>query len=121
MSSTTDSTTLAALSASEKVALTCSTVPAAGASDGAVELARTVMIGVPVATLDETTTLPPKIGCSATRSAVTPTASVIRPLPVLTARRAATSLPSELLGRRTAAGLLSPTSCASTAALGPVR
>jgi hypothetical protein len=88
LSSTTDSTMRAALSASEKVAVTCSTVPAPGASEGAVLLARTVMIGVPVATLDCTTTLPPKIGCSAVRSAVTPTASVIRPLPVLTARRA---------------------------------
>jgi hypothetical protein len=62
----------AALSASEKVAVTSWTVPAAGDSDGAVLLARTVMIGVPVATFDCTTTLPPKIGCSAVRSAVTP-------------------------------------------------
>ena len=108
----------AAVSAPEKVAVTCSTVPAAGDSVGAVLLARTVMIGVPVATLDCTTTLPPKIGCSAVRSAVTPTASVMSPLPVLTASRAAISLPSALLGSSTAAGLVEETSCASTVALG---
>jgi hypothetical protein len=50
---------------------------------------------------------------------VTPTASVTRPLPVLTASRAATSLPSALLGSSTASGLLLCTSSASTAALGP--
>jgi hypothetical protein len=96
-------------------------VPAAGDSDGAVEFARTAMIGMPAATLDDTTTAPPKIGCSATRSAVTPTASVIRPLPILMASRAPTSLPSTLLGSSTAAGDLSATSCASTAAFGPTR
>jgi hypothetical protein len=121
LSSATDSTIRAPRSEAENSAVTCSTVPAAGACEGVVLLARTVMIGVPVATLDCTTTLPPKTGCSAVRSGRTPTASVISPLPVLMARRAATSLPSALLGSSTAAGALSATSRASTAALGPAR
>jgi hypothetical protein len=59
---------LAAVSVSENVALICSTVPAPADSVGAVLFGRTVMIGVPVATLLCTVTLPPKMGCSATSS-----------------------------------------------------
>ena len=121
LASTTRSTTCAPRSASVKVSDSCSTAPAPACSTGAVELGRTVMMGVPVATVDCTATAPPKICCSATSSGVTPTASVSRPLPVFTASRAAISLPSAVLGMRTARGLLSATSWASAVALGATR
>ena len=103
--SSTRSRTLARLAASESVTETCSSAGCAAEGSGAVELGRMVMIGVPVATLDLTIHAPPKIGCSQTRSALTPTASVMTPPPVLTASRAATSLPSALQGIKTAAGI----------------
>jgi len=46
---------------------------------------------------------------------------VRKPLPILMARRPAISLPSGEEGMTTAAGDFSPTSCASTSALGATR
>src|SRR5664280_2692964 len=85
---------------------------------GAVELGRTVKIGVPACTVDCTMVEPPKIDCVATRSAETATASVMIPDPVLTAVRPAISLPSMEEAASTAAGDFSATSWASTSALG---
>ena len=76
------------------------------------------MIGVPVLIFEVTTIAPPKIGCVAVSSPSTAVASVIRPEPVLTARRPAISRPSAVLGTRTAAGAAEATSEASSSALG---
>ena len=81
--------------------------PAAGWA--AMAPTRTVMTGVPLTTVDSTTVDPPKTLCVATSSAplpVTSTASVIRPEPRRTARRAAISLPSMVDGEQDGAGAL---------------
>ena len=83
---------------------------------------RTAMIGVPVRTVECTVIEPPKFGCSATGApsapAVTLTASVSTPDPVLTASRPAISLPSVVPATSTAAGDVGATSCASSSAAG---
>ena len=79
---------------------------------------RTVMIGVPCVTLEWTIVDPPNTTCVAVRSAETSTASVMMPLPVRTARRPPTSLPSALEVTSTAAGARSATSAARTSTLG---
>jgi hypothetical protein len=76
------------------------------------------MIGVPLVTFACTIVEPPKIDWVATRSALTPTASVITPLSALIARRPAISLPSALEVMSTAAGDFSVMSCASSSAFG---
>ncbi len=93
----------------------------AGRGSGVIAFGRTVMIGVPVLTLDFTTIAPPKIDCSATRPSPMPTASVISPEPVLTASRPAISLPSAVLASSTAAGELEATRLASSSAFGATR
>jgi len=59
--------------------------------------------------------------CVAMAPAAMSTASVMMPLPVLTATRAATSLPSAVLATSTAAGDAVAMSCASTSAFGATR
>ncbi len=93
-------------------------------ASGVAEFGLTVMIGVPLVTFactvklpantDWVVTGPPSPGC-------TSTASVIRPESVLTARRAAISLPSPAEGTSTAAGEVFSTSWASTSAFGATR
>ena len=112
---------LAALAASLSSTPAGSISAAAGAGSAATELGRTATIGVPVRTVDWTLIAPPKMDCSATRPpspAVSPTASVITPEPILTASRPATSLPSPVAASSTAAGDFCPTSPASTSATG---
>jgi hypothetical protein len=124
-SSVTRSTIFAAVAEALSATVTSLRAPAAGAASGAVELGRTVMIGVPLVTFDCTMVEPPKIDCVATRSALTPTASVITPLSGLDRQRPAISLPSAVEVMSTAAGDFSVTSCASSSAFGattcPVR
>ena len=101
---------------------TASTAAAAGEASAATEFGRTAMIGVPVFTVEWTVTAPPKFGCSRHRRAVAPavtsTASVSTPDPVLTASRPAISLPSVVPAISTAAGDADPTSEASSSAAG---
>src|SRR4051794_39687682 len=78
-------------------------------------------MGVPVVTFECTMTAPANATWVAVPSAVISVTSVRKPLPVLTATRAATSLPSGEDGITTAAGDLSATSCASTSAFGATR
>ena len=121
MDSTTDSTILAPLAASETVTVSCSTTAAPACSTGGVELGRMVTRFVPTVTLALTSTPPPKTDCVAMPLASRSTASATRPLPVRTATRAATSLPSAEDGKSTATGLLSCTSWAMISAFGAVR
>ena len=121
LASTTLSTTFAPLAASDTETVRVSTSAAPVAASGGVEFGRTVMIGAPVATFDCTMVEPPKIDWVATKPSATPTASVMMPLPVLMAVRAATSLPSGLDATSTAAGHFSAISAASTSARGAAR
>ena len=66
-------------------------------------------------------TAPAKATWVAVPSAAISVTSVRKPLPVLTARRAAISLPSGEDGMTTAAGDFSATSWASTSAFGATR
>ena len=74
------------------------------------------MIGVPVVTVEWTTVEPPKTDCSATKPALTPTASVMMPEPVRTASRPAISLPSAVAGTSTPAAPDAWSSAACSAA-----
>ena len=80
------------------------------------------MIGVPFFTVECTVIAPPKFGWSASGApsvpAVTSTASVSTPDPVLTASRPAISLPSVVPAISTAAGDADATSEASSSAAG---
>ena len=89
---------------------TCSSVGLDGAASAAHLFGRRVRIGVPLVTADWTRTPPPKTCWSQTRSASTPTASLIKPEPVFTASRAATSRPSAVATMSTPAGEAEPTS-----------
>ena len=97
---------------------TSSRAPAPACGAAAIEFGRTVMIETGVVTFALTDMPPAKIDWVTDPSASTSTASVSRPLPVFSARRPATSLPSELEASSTATGDFSATSCASNSALG---
>ena len=107
------------------VAAKASTVPAPAACSGAAEFGLTVMIGVPLVTFACTVKLPANTLCVVTGEPPSPawtsTASVISPEPVLTARRAATSLPSPPDGISTVPGEVFSTSWASASAFGATR
>ena len=83
---------------------------------------RTVMTASAPLTVEWTVTEPPKFGlrhqAAPSGPAVTLTASVSTPAPVLTASRPATSLPSVDPASSTAAGDAGATSCASSSAVG---
>ena len=96
-------------------------MPAPSAASGVAELGFTQMIGVPLVTLACTVKLPAKTDWVVTPPSATSTASVIRPDSVLTARRAAISLPSAVEVTSTAAGEAESTSWARTSALGVTR
>jgi hypothetical protein len=116
---------LALFADSEMVTANSSALPAPSTCSGAAEFGFTVMTGVPEVTLACTLKLPANTLCVVTGAPPSPawtsTASVIRPEPVLTARRAATSLPSPPEGSSTAAGEVFSTSWASASALGATR
>src|SRR5919107_5780731 len=78
-------------------------------------------MGVPVVTRECTTVAPANATWVAVPSAAISVTSVRKPLPVLTASRAAISLPSAEDGMTTAAGCTDCTSEASTSALGATR
>ena len=88
------------------------------------ELGLTAMTGTPLETPAFTVKLPANTDCVVVivpPSTSTSTASVMRPDSDFRATRAAISLPSNVEGTSTAAGLLSATSWASASALGPTR
>ena len=103
------------MAASDAVNGTASTAAAPGDGSAVIALGRTAMTGVPAFTVEWTVIAPPKFGCSATGApsgpAVTLTASVSTPDPVLTASRPAISLPSVVPATSTAAGDAAATSC----------
>src|SRR6201996_3042710 len=121
-SATTRSTTVAALAASDAEKETASTAAAPADASGEIAFGRTAMIGVPALATECTVIAPPKFGCSATGApsgpAVTLTASVSTPEPVLTASRPAISLPSVVPAISTAAGDTEATREASSSAAG---
>src|SRR5687767_5824137 len=115
---------LAPLAASETSTETASTLPAPDVASGVTELGLTAMTGTPWETPAFTVKLPANTDCVVVivpPSTSTSTASVMRPDSDFRATRAAISLPSNVEGTSTAAGLLSATSCASASALGPTR
>ena len=117
-------TILAPLAASETSTLTASTVPAPAAASGLVEFGLTHTTGTPLVTTDFVVKLPAKTDCvvvTVPPSTATSTASVIMPDSVLSATRAAISLPSPPETTSTAAGEVSVTILASASALGATR
>src|SRR5437016_1417044 len=92
LASSTRSSTLADLAASDNETGTDTSWAAPAAGAAATELARRLITGVPLATFEVTVTPPPKMDCLTLPLSPISTASAKKPVPSLNAVRAATSL-----------------------------
>ncbi|CAB4967204.1 unannotated protein [freshwater metagenome] len=108
---------VASFAESEILTANSSTAGFEVAAIGSIELALKVIIGTPVVTAECTVVEPPNTDWVVIKSLSTPTASVIIPELVLTATRAAISLPlaDEVISK--AFGFLSAIICASPSAI----